>query len=140
MVDPPAMPPPSHRPRAPRDAPADRGRLVIRDRVVNRIACTEALLVDGVVPSSEGFDRVRGRGLPRALAVVEGPDAAVSLRIAVQWPLALAPLTRAVRTRVAERIRELTGLHVSRVDVAVDRIVPDTPPRATGAAGSRRVS
>ncbi len=140
MADAAAVPPPAQQPGVPGDAPADRGRLVIRDRVVNRIACTEALLVDGVIPSSEGFDRVRGRGLPRALAVVEGPDTAVALRIAVRWPIALEPLTRAVRTRVSERVHELTGLHVTRVDVDVDRIAIDAPQTATGTAGSRRVS
>ncbi|WP_158726784.1 Asp23/Gls24 family envelope stress response protein [Tomitella fengzijianii] len=117
--------------------PGSRGTLVIRDRVVSRIACAEVLAVDGVVRSSEGLDRVRGRGLPRALAVIDGAEAAVAVRIATRWPVSLPSLTESVQTRVADRIEELTGLHVRQVDVTVERIAPSVP---AGEAIARRVT
>ncbi|WP_182347943.1 Asp23/Gls24 family envelope stress response protein [Tomitella gaofuii] len=117
--------------------PGERGTLVVRDRVVARIACAEVLAVDGVVRSVEGLDRVRGRGLPRALAVIDGGDAAVAVRIATGWPVALPSLTESVQHRVAHRVEELTGLRVRQVDVTVERITPSVP---AGEPLARRVT
>ncbi len=120
------------------DDPGARGTLVIRERVVTRIAAAEALAVDGVVPVSEGLDRVRGRGLPRALAVTRGDSVLVAVRIATRWPAALAAVTRTVQQRVAARIEELTGMHAAQVDVTVERVVAPGAGDAPESPGTRR--
>lgn len=104
---------------------AHRGTLTIRDRVVTRIACTEALSVDGVRTGEASYaGRMRTHPLPRAFAVVDGAAAAVTVHIATDWPAPLPELGRTVQARIAGRIRTLTGLEPTRVDVTVDRVVP----------------
>ncbi|MDN5757820.1 MAG: Asp23/Gls24 family envelope stress response protein [Tomitella sp.] len=106
------------------EEPGERGSLTIRDRVVSRIATTEALEVDGVVALADGLDRVRGRSLPRALALIQDDDTAVvGVHIATRWPVTLTTVMLSVQRRVSDRVHALTGLRPTRVDVTVDRIV-----------------
>jgi uncharacterized alkaline shock family protein YloU len=113
-------------PHAPRSTlqPELRGRLVIADRVVARIASAVAAEIDGVAaprPARRGRGR-RGRPVPRrptAVARIHGPDVHVSLSVSLKYPLAVAAACDEVRERVASRVLALTGLRASAVDIRV---------------------
>jgi uncharacterized alkaline shock family protein YloU len=99
-----------------------RGALYVREKVVRRIVERSVLDVPGVVgDSGEGFGGVLSQSLPSATCRLEHAGARVHVSLAVAWPVSLPWLTRAVRDRVATRVRELTGLSVSSVDVEVSR-------------------
>lgn len=106
--------------------PEQRGRTVIEDTVLQRIAAYAAAEVPGVAPTGSGLDKVVGRLLPKADARVAGSRARVQLDIAVTWPHPLATVAATVREHVTERLQDLTGLTVDAVDVEVARVVPAT--------------
>lgn len=103
--------------------PATRGRLVIDDRVVERIATLAAQEITGVTRSGSALDRVVGRRYPKADARTAGGHTRVSIQLAVLWPAPLATVARQVRDRVHARLRSLTGLTVDAVDVTAAKIV-----------------
>lgn len=116
-----------------------RGTTTIADQVVTRIAAYAARLVPEVAaarPSSSWeslTQRLPGRATtePRASATVAGDRAIVELEVASLWPASLADVAREVQTTVADRVRQLTGLAVDRVDVRVSNVVvPDQHRRA----------
>lgn len=99
--------------------PTRRGRLVIRDQVVTRIAQLAAGEVAGTVSSGRP-----GRGLPKASARVAGDRTRVSLDVGVQWPYPLPAVADLVKRTVATRLSTLTGLAVDAVDVRVSAVLP----------------
>lgn len=103
--------------------PGERGSLVVKDRVVERLATFAALSIPGVTRHSAGLDRVTGRDLPRVHVTVAGGHVRAALDIAVVWPRPLAETAAAVRTRVAEQLSTLSGLHVDGVDVSIPSVV-----------------
>lgn len=113
-------------------AAADRGRLVIADKVVERIATIAAGEIEWVGDPTSGWTRVIGRGLPRATAKVAGGRTRVLVQVAGAWPAPLASMASAVRDHVNERISTLTGVTVTAVDVTVADV---THPES----GARRV-
>ncbi|ROR92322.1 Asp23/Gls24 family envelope stress response protein [Nocardioides aurantiacus] len=109
-------------------APEERGRTVIADRVVERIASAAAGEVESTVDSRGGFGRlVRGR-LPSAEAVVAGRTSRISVEVGAVWPASLSQLTARVRDHVGERVHTLTGVEVTAVDVTVADVVHSTAP------------
>jgi uncharacterized alkaline shock family protein YloU len=102
-----------------------RGRLVIRDAVVARIASLAANEVPGVATQSGALSRVMGRGLPRVESTVAGGHVRARVDVAARWGHSLPELTAAVRDRVHERLASLTGLVVDGVDVHVAAVVTD---------------
>lgn len=106
---------------------AERGRLEIRERVYTRVASMAAREVPDVVRVSGTLDAVTGRELPRVHAHVTGERVRLQVEVALRWPAPLADRAAAVRERVTERVRVLTGADVDLVDVTVARVVvPDT--------------
>lgn len=105
-----------------------RGRTVIDNRVLERIAVYAAAEVTGVQETGSGLDKVVGRGLPKAAARVAGSRARVHVDIAVAWPNPLASVAASVREHVRARLTELTGLSVDAVDVDVARVVAADEP------------
>ena len=103
--------------------PADRGRLTVRDKAVERIAYAAALDVSGVERSSTGLARLAGRELPRAEVVVAGDRVRAKLDVAAQWGRSLAVTAADVRDRVTRGLTEFGGLTVDGVEVHVRDVV-----------------
>jgi uncharacterized alkaline shock family protein YloU len=104
--------------------PAERGRLDVADRVVERVAGIAACEVSGVRSVGSGLEGVVGRQYPKVRAQVAGGHARVQLDIAVDWPVPLASTAAQVRDHVRDRLTTLVGLAVDAVDVTVATIAP----------------
>ena len=125
------------------DEPAlagERGVTVIRPRVVERVAaqlsarCLTPLAPAGgcsATPSAQATVR----------AQVDGAVATVDVAMAVIYPAPVLAVTRRTRHHITDRIVELTGLSVRRVDITVvERGPTDQPPgqvRAVSAVRAR---
>lgn len=117
------------------------GRIRIDDQVVEKIAARAAVEIPdagGAAPRLLGRS-VSGRGalgvrqtslraLPKASAEVDGSTVVVDLSVSVRWPASIPAVTAAVRDRVTARVRELTGLQVTSVSIAVTDLVTDLEP------------
>lgn len=106
--------------------PADRGRLDVADRVVERVAGIAACEVSGVRSVGSGLGGVVGRQYPKVKAQVAGGHARIQLDIAVDWPVPLASTAAQVRDHVRDRLTTLVGLAVDAVDVTVATVAPAT--------------
>ena len=110
---------------------ADRGRLVIADRVVERIAAKAAADTPGVVPVGSGLAGLVGAKLPKADARIGGQRVRVKVQIAAQWPTPLPTVTRQVRDAVTGQISRLVGYTVDSVDVVAADVVTQRPQTRT---------
>ena len=107
--------------------PKDRGRLVVADRVVERISVIAAGEVPGVVSTGSALDSALGHRYPRAEADVAGQRANVHLRLAVAWPTPLATTAQGVRDRVRAQVNHLAAIEVDAVDVTIAQVVHEEP-------------
>lgn len=106
-----------------------RGRTVIADRVVERIATRAAAESGPVTGPGGGLPGLRGSAVrPRVTASVRGRVATVRVALGVTYPAPVRTVTRGVRERVRARVREMTGIDVRQVDIAVARL-PGEPER-----------
>ncbi|GAA3624497.1 Asp23/Gls24 family envelope stress response protein [Microlunatus ginsengisoli] len=112
--------------------PARRGRLVIADKVVEKIAGQAASEVALAGGRSGGF---LGLGAdtdfsarPAATVTLSGRQVAVALRLGVAYPTSIRAATEEVRRHVTRRVEGLTGLEVRRIDIAVDWLSPAERP------------
>lgn len=92
--------------------------------------------VPGVVRHAPGgVAGVVRRDLPAASVHLSDTRATLSVAVAASWPIPVSVLARNVRDRVAVRVRELTGITATRVDVDVDQLIDDrTEPMRGGVA------
>ncbi|MFI0831729.1 DUF6286 domain-containing Asp23/Gls24 family envelope stress response protein [Streptomyces sp. NPDC021140] len=120
--------------RAARTAPAERGRTVVADRAVRRIAERAAAETD------LGGRRVR---VTHGTATVRGDRAEVSVDVRLPYPTVLGESGERVRGRTADRVAELSGLTVRAATVRVqslsaDRAAPlPSPAHEDGPPGGR---
>ena len=105
-----------------------RGVTIIAPSVVEKIATRAA----GETPGVGGIENSRLRRLmplsggerePQAEAQVERERTAVDLTISVRYPEPVRQVAERVRQGVANRVRDLTGLAVTRVNVTVPELV-----------------
>jgi hypothetical protein len=96
-----------------------RGRTSIRSRVVEKLAAAAVR-----EPGHWWHDAVTA---VRARAAADQTSAALHLEVEVAHPIAARSIGADLRQHVTQRIYELTGLTVRRLDVIV---VPVPPPRA----------
>lgn len=128
----------------------ERGSLVLKDRVVQRIAEAAATGVPGVAPaggpssgssSSSVGDVVSSvgsavgsalsRDYPRVEVVVAGARVHARVEVVGLWPVPAPSLAGAVRTAVASQLQSLAGMRVDGVDVEIAKYVhPTTPERS----------
>lgn len=125
--------------RAPDEAPAReswsgpaRGSTVILPRVVERIAAQAVREVSGAAgtgPRVLGLPvgTPRSDGAPTVHADVDGPVATLEVEMAVVYPAPVLDVARRVRQRILERIGQLTGLRVRRLDIAVVTMRVESP-------------
>jgi uncharacterized alkaline shock family protein YloU len=118
-------------------APAERGRITIADRVVEKIAARAVREVDR---ASGAPRRLLGTSLgssgsarPRADAKVDDRTVSLRLSMSVEYPAPVRDVAAEVRERVARRVYELTGLKVTDIDITVPVFVTERPrpPRVT---------
>lgn len=102
----------------------ERGTTVIRPRVVERVAAQAVREVDNTAGTGR---RVLGYtfGVPgtqteaTVQAYVDGTVATVEVEMTVIYPAPILAVTRRTRHHITDRIVELTGLSVRRVDITV---------------------
>jgi len=101
-----------------------RGNTTIDDQVVAKIATrvvTEVENVGGaarrVLGVTVGSEAAAQR--PRVQATVTGTAVTVDVRLSITYPAPVSQVSQRVRTRLIDRITELTGLTVSQVDITV---------------------
>jgi uncharacterized alkaline shock family protein YloU len=116
-----------------RDASAElRGRTTVGDRAVARIT---AQAVTEVEDAGGSAGRMLGVALggddldnsAQVRAQVDGQTASLQVRLSVTYPASVAHTTERVRAHLLRRIRELTGLAVSRVDITVTALRSSRP-------------
>ncbi|WP_087806482.1 DUF6286 domain-containing protein [Streptomyces sp. CS113] len=107
-----------------RTAPAERGRTVVAERAVRRIAERAAAETD-----------LAGRRarVTHGTATVHGRRADVSVDVRLPYPAVLGEAGERVRSRLSDRVAELSGLTVRAATVRVqslspDRAAPQRPP------------
>lgn len=128
-----ALSPTQTGPSAP-SQPRSRGRLVLEKRVVERVAAqaaSESTRAGGV---SGGFLGLGTRGdldaRPATTVELVGSAATVRLDLTVAYPVPIRQATEQVRSHVMDRVHELTGVEVTRVDITVVGLrSADTTPR-----------
>lgn len=101
----------------------DRGNLVIRDKVAQKLATKAALDTPGVEKHSAGLAKLTGRDLPRARVYIAGDRVRAHVDVAVEWPNSLPRVGDAVRSNVASALSDYAGLHVDGVDVSIPSVV-----------------
>jgi len=105
--------------------------LDIADRVVAKIAARAASEVAGVeVPNAGGLRELVGSGVPKAQADVDGTTAAVTVVVAIDYPLPIFDTAAEIRRQVVARLAELAGM--DRVDVRVEVAELTVSRRSTG--------
>ncbi|GAA3001134.1 Asp23/Gls24 family envelope stress response protein [Actinokineospora diospyrosa] len=118
------------RPRTPETTdPAGRGSLTIADGVVAKIAARAATEVHGVGGSAHrllGVEVGARRGV-QVHATVTGTAVALDVRLSIEYPMSVRRVVGDVREHLARRIRVLTGLAVSGVEVTVTALRSATP-------------
>ncbi len=112
-----------------------RGRTSIADSVVAKIAGLAAREISGVHAMGAGATRTFGsireilpgnteaRSASQGVKVEVGErQAAIDLDIVVDYGVAIADLSAAVRKNVIDRLQRMTGLEVTEVNINVDDI------------------
>lgn len=114
-----------------------RGRTVIAQRVVEKIASQAAVEVSAAGGRSGGLLGLGGRvdldARPSAAVQLSGRIATVAVTVGVSYPSPLRAVGDDIRRHVATRVDQLTGIEVHRVDVEIAWLVNTTAEAATRA-------
>lgn len=124
-------PTPAHHGSAP---PEERGATTLHDRVVERMAARLAGEVDQVGGAARRVLGVSTGGdeaeqIPQVTAEVRGRMCALRVRLSVEYPAPVAPVTEHVRHVLIDRLAELADLQVRTVDITVTALRPPHPAR-----------
>ena len=131
-------------PVTPLGPPATRGRLVVRDRVVEQVARRAAGEVDAVTAGRVGAweslaGAVSGHAGTRVDVTRAGDRVGLTVHLAVAWPEPLAGAAADARSAVSTAVSRYAGLTVERTDVLVDtapsRTTTDTDATRNAGAG-----
>ena len=108
-----------------------KGRVGISRDVVTAIAGIAVSEVDGIANLRPGDKALRrGDGLKRYVDTeVEGETVKVTVRITVLYGNPIHRVAKEVQKSVKAEIERMTGLHVTGVDVDVQRLVKAEEPR-----------
>jgi uncharacterized alkaline shock family protein YloU len=110
-------------------APADgaerrqRGRLVLAKQVVEKIAGQVASEISAAGGRSKGFLGIGAHtdlsARPKVDVELAGRTATLAIEMAVAYPVSIRQATDRVRERLTQRVGQLTGVEVTRVDITV---------------------
>jgi uncharacterized alkaline shock family protein YloU len=115
-----------------------RGRTILNDNVISKIAGIAAQEVEGIqmgggtARAVGGFlDSVTGGGPARGVSVQVGEEeAAVDLSMAVEYGKSIPQISETVRRNVINRVENLTGLRVVEVNIFInDVLLPEERPQ-----------
>src|SRR5215212_9423606 len=122
---------------------SERGRTIISDSVVSRIAGMAAQEVEGVhmggsasraagsIVSSITGSGSQTRGVSTEIGTVE---AAIDLTMGIEYGRNILQTVEEVRLRISERVQSMTGLQVTELNATVNDIVfPEGRPRRRAA-------
>jgi uncharacterized alkaline shock family protein YloU len=104
------------------------GNIRISDDVVATIAGIAALETPGIAAMSGGISeglakRLSGRNAQKGVSVEVGQlEAAVDLRIIVQYGIPIQGVCRQLQENVRETVQNMTGLNVVEVNVKVEGV------------------
>ncbi|WP_240796220.1 hypothetical protein [Streptomyces sp. RFCAC02] len=120
---------------------AERGTTRVSERVVAKLAAQAAWEALRAGPENTRPRTPDAR--PRATAVVRRPPgpagtgglAGVRVEFELGYPCDIAARCRAVRGRIAERLRELAGMETSAIELEITRL---HSPHSAGSAGAGR--
>ncbi|WP_406438414.1 Asp23/Gls24 family envelope stress response protein [Streptomyces sp. NBC_00631] len=101
--------------------PAERGATVIPDKVVARIAAQAARTAQSrraALPSDRS-----GSAAPSASAATHTGSVRLHLTLDLPYPTDIPHVCERIQRDVAERVAQLTGLHVGEVSLTVRRLV-----------------
>ena len=100
-----------------------RGRLVLAKQVVEKIAGQVASEVSAAGGRSGGFLGIGAHAdlsaRPKVDVELAGRTATLAIEIAVAYPVSIRQATDRVRAQVTQRVGQLTGVEVTRVDITV---------------------
>jgi uncharacterized alkaline shock family protein YloU len=105
------------------------GRVIIADRVLERIATHAVTEVDDVGGVARRLLGVRlgengADTAPRVEAHVDGKLATLRMSVSVVYPAPVRQVARRVREHVSQRLAEITGLEIRQVDIDVATLIP----------------
>lgn len=120
---------------APGIAPEERGRTTVPAKVVARIAEQAAFEVPGIGSDAGGVLGIGARrdftSRPSAEAEIYGGTVVLRLDVGIAFPTGLRDALSGLRAHVIERVEQLSGLSVGRLDVQVSWLSPTTTGRRT---------
>ena len=108
----------------------EKGSVGISRDVVTAIAGIAVSEIDGIANLDHGDSSFRrGEGMKRYVDTnVEGDVVSVTVRITVLYGNPIHKVAKQVQTRIKAEIERMTGLHVSAVNVDVQRLVQTDDP------------
>ena len=126
---------------APPAGESELGRIVIADRVVEKITARAVLEIPdagGAAPRvfghaipGAGHVGIRRTGLrqaPKAAVDIDGRTVYLDLTISTRWPASIADTCTRVRDHVRTRIHDLTGLTVAEIRITVAGLIAGPTP------------
>lgn len=117
-----------------REQPRRRGRLVLPERVIRKIASQAASEVATASGRSGGLLGIGADTSARPQVEVElsAVSADLSIKVGIAYPGSIRAATQQVREHVTRRVEELTGVDVRRVDIEVTFLTTGLDDRRTG--------
>jgi uncharacterized alkaline shock family protein YloU len=127
-------PVPAGEPLPPLPDAAERGRVTVADRVVERVAGFAVTRVDGAVAAPRrllgmNFGEARPEAGAAVSARVQGHTATIQVTIAVTWPQPIRAVADRVRQAIREDVARITDVQVAQVDLDVVSLPTATAPR-----------
>lgn len=114
---------------------SERGRLVIAEKVVEKIASSAAGELESVGGYTGGFLGIGGHGelssRPKATVQLSGQVATIELSVGVKYPAPLRRISEQLRQRVRAQVSGLTDIDVGQVDVEISWLLPGGTGRRT---------
>ena len=103
--------------------PRRRGRLVLAERVIEKIAAQAATEVASTAGRSGGFlglgAETDATARPKVDVALSVESADLALAVGIAYPGSIRRATQELRDHVTERVETLTGVDVRRVDIDV---------------------
>lgn len=100
-----------------------RGKLVIPEKVIEKVASQAAAELPDVGSAAGGFLGVRARtdfdARPKVDVELSGRVATLTLDVGIRYPAPLRQTTDTIRRHVMARVHALTGVEVRQVDIDV---------------------
>lgn len=101
---------------------AERGATLIPDKVVARIAVRAA---QEALATQTDTSAVHVKlAAPHASVTTGGGTARLGLTLEMPYPMDLATASRQVQQYVSDRVARLTGMRITEVTLAIERLVP----------------